>query len=313
MARSPLPMLSLAALVACQGRSETERRCLELPATDSPVVARVGELAITAADIERRLHEQGSAAQRYTNDAGLRRFIDDQIRLELLAQAALERGLDRDPDVIDAARKVMVRKLLLQDLGPQAWGEHTSEEAIRKYYESHLEEYQQPEKRRLAHVQLAPTPEGRALAQSFIDRLRDDADRAARHLSSFAEKSSLDRETRGRGGELPSFVSQAELSRTFGPNFADEAFKLGIGEVGPAPIQSTRGWHVVLTLARREAYVRGIDEVREEIRGRLLLAERSQAFEEYLRAIRQRYPVALYEDRLPELTARVSGEQGKRP
>ena len=80
-----------------------------------------GTIPIASEEIQERLREQGKRAKRYRHRRGLRRLVEDQVRFELLAQAALERGLDRDPDVVREARKVMVRKLLDRDLThPQA-------------------------------------------------------------------------------------------------------------------------------------------------------------------------------------------------
>jgi hypothetical protein len=316
--RPVIPLAALlataAALCGCQGMHFHDNRCLDMPPSDSPVVARVGSATLTMAQVEKRLREQGSAAQRYNDAPALRRFIEDQVRFELLVQAALERGLDRDPDVIEAARKVMVRKLLQKDLGAQTTGDATAESALRAYYEAHIQDYQQPERRRIAQIQLAPTPEGRALAQNLADRLVGlSAGELLRQFRAFVAQHSLDHETRGRGGELGSFLSRDELVALLGQNFADEAFKPAAGEVAAGPVQSIRGWHVALVLAKRDSVARSLDEVRDEIRDRLLQSERAQLFDRYLRDIRQRYPVALYEDRLPDLTARLFGMQNETP
>lgn len=306
-----LSLIALWLAAACEPSEPPRGRCLALPAGDSPVVARIGDASLTLADLERRLKEQGSAAPRFSDTAGLRRFVEDQVRIELLAQAAIERGLDHDPDVIDAARKVMVRKLMLQDLGPQVWGDQANDQNTRAYYESHLDEYMQPERRRVAMIQLAPTPEGRALAQNTIDKLAAlGAPEAGKQFARFVASYSNDAASRARGGELASFVSRDELARDLGQHFADEAFRLGVGEVSTAPVQSTRGWHVLYTIAKRDPYARAFDEVADEIRGRLVTQGRSQLFEQYLRDLRQRYPVSLYDERLADLSSRLAQSQG---
>ncbi len=298
-------------LAACEPSETPHTRCLALPPSDAPVIARVGDATLTMADIERRLKEQGSAAQRYADAAGLRRFVEDQMRLELLAQAAIERGLDRDPDVVEAARKVMVRKLLLRDLGPQAWGDQASDAAVRTYYEAHLDEYIQPERRRISMIQLAPTPEGRAVAQSTIEKLQAGGPQEPqRTFARYVWQLSIDKDSKARNGELNGFESRDELARDYGQHFADEAFRLGVGEVSSAPVQSTRGWHVLWVIAKRDPYARSIEEVADEIKSRLVTTGRSQLFEQYLRELRQRYPVALYDERLPELVTRVAASLG---
>jgi len=168
-----------------------------------------------------------------------------------------------------------------------------------------------PERRRLAMFQLAPTPEGRALAQNTIDKLNAlGAQEAGKQFGRFVDRYSNDAASRARGGELPGFVSRDELARDFGQHFADEAFKLMVAEVSAAPVQSTKGWHVLFTIAKRDPYARAYDEVADEIRGRLVTQGRSQLFEQYLRDLRQRYPVALYEERLADLAGRLAQSQG---
>ncbi len=296
-------------LCACQGPPSPNAvlaRCLEMPPRPGPVVARVGDATITVDDVVDRLQAQGSgAARRYNTKKKLREFVEDQIRLELLARAAIERGLSQDPDVVAAARSVMVRKLLQHDLGPAVGGGDVTEKAIVDYYERHQGDYQQAEKRRLAHVQLAPTDEGKALAQNIL--LKVLAQKAPRNLFRLmAVKHSKDGPSRHQGGEM-FFKSRVELIDDYGPSFADVAFRLTSGTIAAEPVASTKGWHVVKVVSRREALTRSLDEVHEEIREKLLKGQRSNLFDEYLAEIKQRYPVALHEERLEDVLARMRG------
>jgi peptidyl-prolyl cis-trans isomerase C len=269
-------------------------------------VARVGDSPLTVEQITTRLREQGSGSvRRYASRSKLREFVEDQIRFELLVRASLERGLQRDPDVIQAARKVMVRKLLQKDLGPTVFEGRVSEERIERYYEAHRTDYQQPEKRRLTHVQLEPTESGRAQAHNILDKIQSRPDDTAFFATQVA-RHSLDTESRGRGGELP-FKSRNELTEELGPSFATEVFRMPPGTVAEAPVQSTRGWHVVKVVSRREALTRSLDEVRDDIRERLLKGHRSQQFDSYLAEIKLRHPAALYEERLDDVLLRMSG------
>ena len=146
---------------------------MELEPAPGLTIARVGDRPISVEEIVDRIRQQGRVAtKRYTDSKRMRQFIEDQVRFELLAQAALERGLDRDPDVVDAARKVMVRKLLQRDLAVDTLPT-VADTAVQRYYQKHSHEYMQPEKRRIAEIRLAPTVEGQALAQSLIVRLQE--------------------------------------------------------------------------------------------------------------------------------------------
>lgn len=301
-------------LVACQqvGVEPAPRSvaCFQGPPPTSPEVARVGSASVTMQEMTERIREQGARAARVASDPQwLRRLVEDQVRLRLLARAAVDRGLHQDPDVIQAARKVMVRKLLQHDLGPQVFAELTSERAVRAYYERRKDEYRKPETRRIMHIQLSPTPEGKALAEQLLMELADKLDdRAA--FKKQARRHSEDHTSRKRGGELP-FLSKQELTQRFGMSFAERVFEMEPQSLADAPLQSIRGWHVVLLLAVHAAKARDFEDVRDEIRERLLQGRRTAMFDQYLNELQKRHPVAIYEDRLPELMAYVRARLAK--
>lgn len=278
------------------------------PPSHGTAVARVGDVMITAEQIEQRVRAQGQSRRAFETVKGLRELVDDQVRFELLAQAALDRGLERDPDVIDAARKVMVRKLLQRDLDPSVFEDAVSDDALRAYYERHRDSYLQMEKRRYAQIQLAPTEEGRAIAQSIIDRLQGKAN-AGELFAQQAQRFSLDVTSRGRGGDAP-FQTLDEIRDDFGLSFANAVFSHEPNTLVAQPVASTRGWHVVRVVARREALTRDFAEVREQIREKLLQGQRSTQFQKYLEDIERTYAVAIYDDRLQGL---LNDWAGKNP
>ncbi len=296
---------------SCVRTALPPERCLELPPAAGPAVAKVGEVSLTVDEVVARLRAQGTAsARRHADQAKLREFVEDQIRFELLARAARERGLANDPDVVDAARKVMVRKLLLADLGPVTFANaEVADAAIAAYYDKHKDQYQQPEKRRIAHVQLAPTPAGKALADSLLAKLRAHPE-DKNQLRTLAARHSLDPETRQVGGEVP-FTTYDEMEATYGPTFAGKVFAAAPGALIDTALQSTRGWHLVRVVSQREALTRSLDEVGEDIRERLLKTQRAEVFERYLQSLRERYPVALYEEHLAEVLARLTTDEAE--
>lgn len=288
------------ALTGCDPLPAQLPKCLESVHAEGVAVARVGDVPITMAQVLQEIREQGALAMRtYSSPKRLRQYVEDQVRFELLVRAALERGLHNDPDVIAAAQKVMVRKLLQRDMGPKVFEGKSTDKAIKVYYNRHREDYRQPEKRRIAHIQLSSTDDGRALGQSLLDR-SEVRPHDRKRFKLLAARHSKDRVTRDQGGELP-FLAQDEMAQEFGPSFAAEVFRMAPGELSTALLQSRRGWHVVRILAQRDALVRELDDVRDEIRERMLKGRRTALFEDYLADIRRRHPVVLYEKRLPEL------------
>lgn len=300
------------ALGACTSESAVNKeRCLAPVVGEGTAVARVGAVPITLEQLAARIEAQGGAAvRRYGQPDALRQYVEDQVRFELLAQAALARGLARDPDVVDVARKAMVRKLLEKDLGAGVIAHSVSDVEIARYYDRHIDEYMQPAMVRLGHVQLPPTEAGRALAKTMIDELAGQTELLDVAIARLADKHSTDVTSRKSSGMLP-FMTREEIQREFGLSFADVAFSGQAGQVAAEPAQSTRGWHVVLVAARREGLARPLDEVRDGIRDKLLKGQRSEEFQSYLDEIRQRFPVALYEESLSVLQQRLAAGASK--
>lgn len=293
-----------------------ERQCLTPTLrAGGVVVAQVGAVPVTAEQIVASIRALGaSVGRKFKDKSEIKLFVEDQVRLELLAQAALERGLDRDPDVIAAARKVMVQKLLERDLGGAAFNEEgviVSEHELQSYYERNRDRYLQPEMRRIAHIQLAPDQAGQTAASGLIVQLTAKTDNKSL-FKQLAQRYSTATDSKDRGGELL-FKTKQELADDFGVSFANDVWQLALNDIGPQPVQSTKGWHVVRVVAVRDALARPLDEVRDEIRDRLLKDSRSQAFERYLVELRTRYPVAIYEDRLTEVNDALQRAEASTP
>ena len=305
----PAWIASLGLFGCMEPHPQPRERCLTLPPPEGAPIAQVGDTPLTVSQLLRRIQSQGSGAvRRYGTKAKARAFVEDQIRFELLVQAALDRGLDRDPQVVDAARKVMVRKLLQRDLGDSVFEGKVGEAAIEAYYARHLDEYTQPETRRIAEIQLKPTEEGRALAVSILQKLTLLSDPRL-EFRTFARSHSLNRLTKNTGGELQ-HKTREELEKAYGKNFADVIFGVDPGVLLQEPVQSTLGWHVVHTLSRRDALARELDTVRDEIREKLLRGQRAKVFDQYLGDIKQRHPVALHQTQLDALVQALEQSSG---
>lgn len=300
-------------LGACEPRSAIAMRpdaaqppCLVPLPTDGTPVARVGDVVITAEQLEARLMTQQADHRTAENMGVLRDLLDDEVRFELLARAALVRHLDKDPEVIDAARKVMVRKLMQRDMGPNEADAAAAEAAARSYYDKHRSSYLLPEKRRFSQIELPHTPAGRAQAQGLIDRMRRHHD-LHETFSAMAAKFSRDVTTRTHGGDEP-FETYDEVSRGFGPEVATAIFAQDPttmpSALVPQPVESHRGWHVVHVAARREALVREFADVKDAIHAKIASSGREEKFEAYLNGLRKVTPVAVYDGPLEKIVAR---------
>ena len=123
------------------------------PEQAAKIVAKVGERTITLGDFARTLDRMDPFDRlRYQTKERRRELLQEMIDVELLAQEARRRGLDKRPEVVDALRKLH-RDALLQKvrdtLPPPA---AITADEVKAYYEANAERYNEPERRRVSAI-----------------------------------------------------------------------------------------------------------------------------------------------------------------
>src|SRR5262245_30538191 len=126
------------------------------PEQASRIVARVGDRAITLGDFARILDRMDQFDRlRYQSKERRRELLNEIVDVELLAQEAKKRGLDKRPDVQDATRQILGEAMLARaKQGLPAPGEIPNEE-VRAYYEAHIADFTEPERRRVGAIVLS--------------------------------------------------------------------------------------------------------------------------------------------------------------
>jgi hypothetical protein len=272
--------LAFAALAACTAGTPTQPA--SLPAPTGTVIARVGGVALTAAVLRARIDAQGGARERYKDPKELRAFVDNQVRFELLANEALRRGLDRDPDVQDANKRMMVQKLIEQRLeNPAA----IDDAAVQREYERTIGDYRQPERVQAAIIKLKSVAEANVVWRALAGGKSD-----ARAFAELSKKHTGAEPNRDL--ELK-YWSEDELVAAYGAELATAIFAVQhMGEVGPV-VKGEGGFYVFRLTGRRAAFNRSLADVAPGIRQKLARQNRNDAFEAYVDELRGGTPVTI--------------------
>lgn len=117
------------------------------------IVAKVGERTITLGDFARTLERMDPFDRlRFQTKERRHELLQEMIDVELLAQEARRRGLDKRPEVQDALRQ-LYRDALLQkvrDTLPPPAAIPAAE--VKAYYEANADRYVEPERRRVSAI-----------------------------------------------------------------------------------------------------------------------------------------------------------------
>ncbi len=297
------------------------------PEQAARVLAKVGDRSITLGEYAASLERMDTFERlRYQSPERRRLLLNEMIDLELLAQEARRRGLDKQPETQERLRQ-MLRDELLKDVRREAKGaDAISEAEVRKYYDEHREEFNDPERRRVSHIAVASQSEGKALlakAQAIVA-----TPTAGAEWGKLVAENSLDKGSRAVGSMPPELLGDLGIvgppghPRGGNPRVPEAlraaVFKIGAeGGVLPELVSDAGQYHIVRFTSRSSARERSYAEAERSIRVTLAqeqMKAREVAFERELRA---KFPVTIDEAGLAKTVlpkpATSSGAKPKSP
>jgi len=233
------------------------------PATKT--YATVNGKAIPASRAEVMLSSQMAQGQAKTPEleAAVR---EELVRREVLAQAAVGKGMDKKSDVqaqVDLARQGV---LIGAYLNEYARGVKISDDDVKNEYDK-LKGALGDKEYKARHILVDKEDE----AKSIVDRLKKG--------EKFEElaKASKDPGSKEKGGEL-GWANKA----SYVPPFAEAMVKLSKGKYTEAPVQSNFGWHIIQLDDVRDLKTPNFDDVKPQIVQRM----RQMAVEKHILDLR---------------------------
>lgn len=127
------------------------------------VLAKVGEREITLGEYAETLERMDPFERlRYQSADRRKQLLNELIQVELLAEEAKRRGLDKQPETQERVRQ-MLKEELLRDVRRSVSDPNDVPEAdVRAYFDAHHDEFKEPERRRVAHLVLASEAQAKA-------------------------------------------------------------------------------------------------------------------------------------------------------
>ncbi len=120
------------------------------------VVAKVGERAITVGEFAKALDRMDQYDRlRYQSKERRRELLSEMVDVELLAQEAKRRGLDKEPEAQEQVRQILRDALLAEARQGVTSPAEIPADEVRAYYDGHLDKFAEPERRRVAAIVLS--------------------------------------------------------------------------------------------------------------------------------------------------------------
>lgn len=236
-------------------------------AAQDPVVARVDGEPLRASDVLAVAADLLPAEIRAAPPSVVFGMLPPDMLRQLTERAITERaflgaarraGLDKDPEVQRRVRRAEEQELQ-QALLAREVGQAVTEAAVRARYDRDAAARRPEEEVQASHILVRTETEAR---QALAEAQRPGAD-----FAEIARRRSIDPGARN-GGDL-GFFKKSDMV----PEFAEAAFALQPGQLSPAPVRSPFGWHVIRVEARRAAEAADFDEVKEQLRQKMMEEE----------------------------------------
>lgn len=264
------------------------------------VIAEVGGIKIYMEDFVSQLEQKPPYVRaRYATDEKKREFLDSLITFEVLSQAAIERGLHKDPKVVQAAKQTMLRILMENEIEKKFTADDIPEADLRAYYDANKDQYNNPERRRAAHILIrvnegAPEDQWQK-ARAKAEKVYADAIAQRNDPNSFrrlAKDHSDDDATKNRGGDL-SYFSRTEEGGPMVRAFSDAVFAMENTNDIVGPVRTQHGWHIIKLTGKLSRRERTFEQVVPRIKRTLFKDRQQEMFESMVQALKAKTPIQI--------------------
>jgi len=259
----PLILASATLLPGCFEEKSKDAAATAPAVSKEDAVASVNGVFIskkTLETLEKEIAER-SQGQSFPKE----QLLEELIQRELLIQQALQKQLDKTPDVIE--RMTTVKNSLLSQAALQDYlkSNPVTDAEIKTEYDSKMAAMGEEYKAR--HILVKTEDE----AKKLIAELEKGGD-----FQALAKKHSID-PMGSEGGDLGWFTADRMV-----PPFSEAVAALENGKFSKQPVQTQFGWHVILREESRPLTPPPFDAVKEQIRP-MLQRQKAQTMLESLR------------------------------
>jgi parvulin-like peptidyl-prolyl isomerase len=248
-------------------------------------------IVFTQDDIHRLSLLWEKQRQRPPTQTELEGLIEQQIREQVMYREALAMGLDKNDSIV---RRRLAQKIefISSDLAAQI---EPSEADLAEYLAIHPEQFEIPGRISFIQIYLSTDKRGADAEQ--------DAKRLLAKLASVVHDTDI--MTFGDPfmfGQKHEQLTESEISRLFGKDFASRIFSLPVGR-WQGPVRSAFGLHL-LQIKNKTAPSRAeLATVRDKVRGAWINQQRKIIDDAFYNSLRDQYEIIIEDDSLQDLSA----------
>lgn len=243
--------------------------------SDSKVIETIGNYTITEADVEAFVKTLPADQRQYAANPMYRQQIIQQISsMILFAEDAKEQKLDETEEynkLLENAKRDILAQLAVDKVVKAV---EVTDDEIKSFYDKNTDSFKKGETVSAKHI-LVDTEDKCNEIKATIESGDMSFEDAASEFSSCPSKA--------KGGDLGEFGHGQMVAE-----FDQAAFDADINAV-VGPVKTQFGYHLIKVYANNEASTSPLEDVKDQIKGRLLQQKQSKAFTDKIAELREKF------------------------
>jgi parvulin-like peptidyl-prolyl isomerase len=225
--------------------------------------------------------------------------LDRKITDHLLAREATVFGVAVETDAEKAGLRKFAEMVAIRVLGEELFaGLTTSDEEAEEYFDSHLNEFNTPERVKLSQILLS----SRMAAELIVEKLN-----SGEMFKELAVSHSIDERTSKFAGYMGIFPREA-----LEPELAEVAFSMVPGDYSEI-IETEHGFHILLLEGTLSAKTHEFAEVRGKARKAVLREKQGEVFSKYMEGLVAEARIEVNDEALRRMFSKISSREPSAP
>lgn len=260
----------------------------EVRLVKGPLAAKVNNIPIGLEELNQEIEiynadvpEDRPELKITTKEQKISYLRNEVVRRTLLYQSALDKGLDRNEDILIALGKTKMQLLVVELIKQVSQKVDVSSKEIEDYYNTYREQLKEPEERQIREIVSVSEQD----ARDILIQLLQGADFAALARSNSKSPSAKD------GGDL-GFIKLGARS----PQFSSAAFSdsLEIGKISNI-FKTPDGYSIIKLEGKRGGKQKPLSEMWDDIKKGLIFLKQQQVIDEMIGKLSRDAKIEVYE------------------
>ena len=245
---------------------------------ENKILATVGGMPITSADVDTFLANLGERGAAYNNPQGRAMILGQLINSRLFLMDAQRNLYEAEPAFKEQLRRAKEELLTGYAIEKALSGVKVTDADVKAYYEENSDKFVTGPTVNADHI-LVKTEEEAVSILAKINAGDISFGDAAKEYSSCPSKEN--------GGNLGDF-GQGQMV----PEFDTAVFQMNVGEIA-GPVQTQFGYHLIRLNSKNEGSTVPFESIKDRLKEQLLGEKQSKAYESRVNQLKIVYPVDL--------------------